>query len=289
MSRMNLSVNSGPKGLASHAFTLIELMAASTVLSLLLLVMVGMQDQMSRAWNNANRRTDASREARAAFQMISSDLSTLLTRQQTNMDGYVGSIAITNQGLPFFYSSNGTVSGNLALPATRQNTSSFLFGVSGRKSTGPTNPDFVIFGYYIGLATNTNVSGFTTTNYSLYRYTAPNALAALRGGLGGNLNSLFPDIATNSEILARNTCNLRIIFYNSTDSGKAVTNGANHRVFSACTSNNYSGSKIHIEFSTYPEEMASRIPLSSWAQSNNIQKYARSFEFRVDIPRTITH
>jgi len=48
------------------AFTLIELMAATTVLSVILLMMVGMQDQMSKAWSNANRRTDATREARAA-------------------------------------------------------------------------------------------------------------------------------------------------------------------------------------------------------------------------------
>ena len=48
------------------AFTLIELMAATTVLSVVLLMMVGMQDQMSKAWSNANRRTDATREARAA-------------------------------------------------------------------------------------------------------------------------------------------------------------------------------------------------------------------------------
>ena len=49
------------------SFTLIELMAATSVLSVVLLMMVGMQDQMSRAWSNSNRRTDATREARAAL------------------------------------------------------------------------------------------------------------------------------------------------------------------------------------------------------------------------------
>jgi len=272
------------------AFTLIELMAATTVLSVILLMMVGMQDQMSKAWANSNRRTDATREARAAVQMISSDLSGLLTRQNTNMDGFVGSIAIANMGLPFVYSSNGVNSSGLNLPTSMQPGSSFLFGVCTKKSRSPTDPDLAIFGYYIGRRNGTNINGFPFTNYNLYRYVVPNnTAAALSGITTGNLNTLFPNIADNSEILARNTCNLRIRFYNSQNPGMPVTNGPNYRVFSACTANNYSGSKIHIELSAYPEDSAQKIPLTAWANSNNIQKYARSFEFRIDVPRTITH
>jgi len=281
------------------AFTLIELMAATTVLSVILLMMVGMQDQMSKAWSNSNRRTDATREARAAVQMISSDLSGLLTRQQTNMVdkttglNYVGSIAITNMGLPFVYSSNGVNSSGLALPAGIQSSSSFLFGVCTKKPRSPTDLDLAIFGYYIGKTNTTNINGFTTTNYNLYRYFVPTnnnkTVAALSGITTGNLNTLFPDIAANSEILARNTCNLRIRFYNSQNPGMPVTNGPNYRVFSGCTNNFYSGSKIHIELSAYPEDSAQKIPLTAWANSTNIQKYARSFEFRIDIPRTISN
>ena len=65
------------------AFTLIELMAATTVLSVILLMMVGMQDQMSKAWSNANRRTDATREARAASLLMARDLSTFAMRGKT--------------------------------------------------------------------------------------------------------------------------------------------------------------------------------------------------------------
>jgi len=273
------------------AFTLIELMAATTVLSVILLMMVGMQDQMAKAWSNSNRRTDATREARAAVQTISSDLSGLLTRQRTNMDGYVGSIAVTNMGLPFVYSSNGVNSSGLTLPSGIQPGASFLFGVCTKKPRVPTDLDLMIFGYYIGQTNTTNINGFTTTNYNLYRYVVPttNTVAALNGVTTGNLNTLFPNIAADSEILARNTCNLRIRFYNSQNAGMPVTNGPNYRVFSACTSNNYSGSKIHIELSAYPEDSAQKIPLTAWTNSANIQKYARSFEFRIDVPRTITH
>ena len=272
-------------------------MAATTVLSVILLMMVGMQDQMSKAWSNSNRRTDATREARAAVQMISSDLSGLLTRQNTNMVdkstgvNYPGSIAITNMGLPFVYSSNGVNSAGLTLPNGIQSGSSFLFGVCTKKSRSPTDLDLAIFGYYIGQTNTTNINGFATTNYNLYRYVVPTntTAAALNGITTGNLNTLFPDIAANSEILARNACNLRIRFYNSPDAGRAVTNGPNYRVFSACTANFYSGSKIHIEISAYPEDSAQKIPLTAWTNSANIQKYARSFEFRIDVARTITN
>jgi hypothetical protein len=272
-------------------------MAATTVLSIILLMMVGMQDQMSKAWSNSNRRTDATREARAAVQMISSDLSGLLTRQKTNMVNrntglnYVGSIAIANMGLPFVYSSNGVNSAGLTLPTGIQASSSFLFGVCTKKSRSPTDLDLAIFGYYIGQTNTTNINGFTTTNYNLYRYVVPTntTAAALNGITTGNLNTLFPDIAANSEILARNTCNLRIIFYDSKTTRMSVTNGPNYRIFSPCTLNYYSGSKIHIELSAYPEDSAQKIPLTAWTNSANIQKYARSFEFRIDVPRTISH
>jgi len=271
-------------------FTLIELMAATTVLSVVLLMMVGMQDQMSKAWSNSNRRTDATREARAAVQMISSDLSGLLTRQKINMN-FPGSIAITNMGLPFVYSSNGVNSSGLDLPAGIQSGSSFLFGVCTKKSRGSNDPDLAIFGYYISQTNTTNINGFTNSSYNLYRYLLPTnkTVAALNAVTNGSFTNLFPLIASNSEILARNTCNLRIRFYNSQNPGMPVINGPNYRVFSACSSNNYSGSKIQIEISAYPEDSAQKIPLTDWTNSANIQKYARSFEFRIDVPRTVSH
>jgi hypothetical protein len=205
---------------------------------------------------------------------------------------HVGSIAITNKGLPFVYSSNGVNLSTLTLPAGIQTNSSFLFGVCTKKSRSPTDPDLAIFGYYIGQTNGTNINGFPFTNYNLYRYVVPttNTVTALNGVASGSLTTLFPDIAANSEILARNACNLRIRFYNSQNPGMPVINGPNYRVFSACSSNFYSGSKIHIELSAYPEDSAQKFSsLTNWANSNNIRAYARSFEFRIDVPRTIGH
>jgi len=265
-------------------FTLIELMAATTVLSIILLMMVGMQDQMSKAWSNSNRRTDATREARAACRLMAQDLTCLVFRKTEN-NNEASTIALTNQGIPFLYSSNGA--GSLITIPTPQSSASYLFGISSRRASGANPGDLAIVGYYIASATTTNVNGFTNTTYNLYRHYVPASNAV------NNLNAWFASKTptdlfdpTNAEILARNTCNLRITAYNrQEDPGDQVTNGLNYRFQSGGQSTYYGGSKIQVEISVYPEDFAQKIPYTDWGKSENIRKYARSYEFRVDIPR----
>ncbi len=268
-------------------FTLIELMAATTVLSIILLMMVGMQDQMSRAWSNSNRRTDATREARAACRLMAQDLSGLVFRR-TNTDSVdcIPAALLTN-GVPFLYSSNGI--GPITIPSN-QPSASYFFGLSARKPSGIGSEDLGIFGYYIAAKLTTNVSGFVTTSYNLYRHYVPASNAV------NNLNAWFSSTTkdagdlfnpTNAEILARNCCNLRITFYNrrDTDGKYAVTNGLNYSCDSGGVTTYFSGSKIQVEISVYPEDFAQRIPYTDWGNSTNIRKFARSYDFRIDIPR----
>ena len=267
------------------AFTLVELMAATTVLSIILLMMVGMQDQMSKAWSNSNRRTDATREARAACRLMAQDLSCLVFRRTNNNTADSIPVAHLKNGVPFLYSSNGI--GPITIPSN-QPSASYFFGLSARKPSGSGPEDFGIFGYYIASQLTTNVSGFVTTNYNLYRHYVPASNAV------NNLNTWFSSRSvadlfdpTNAEILARNTCNLRITFYNRRDAnGKyAVTNGLNYSCESSGTATYFSGNKIQVEISVYPEDFAQRIPYTNWEKSENIRKFARSYEFRIDIPR----
>jgi type II secretory pathway component PulJ len=269
------------------AFTLIELMAATTVLSVVLLMMVGMQDQMSKAWSNSNRRTDATREARAACRLMAQDLSSLVFRRTNNDSADSIPAALLTQGIPFLYSSNGT--GPITIPS-KQPSASYFFGLSARKPSGSGPEDLGIFGYYIASTSTTNVSGFVTTNFNLYRHYVPASNAV------NNLNTWFSSTTkdagdlfnpTNAEILARNTCNLRITFYNRRDaSGSyAVTNGLNYSCESGGTATYFSGNKIQVEISVYPEDFAQRIPYTDWEKSENIRKFARSYEFRIDLPR----
>jgi len=268
------------------AFTLIELMAATTVLSIILLMMVGMQDQMSKAWSNSNRRTDATREARAACRLMAQDLSGLVFRRTNNDTADSIPPALLKKGVPFLYSSNGA-GGPITIP-TPQSSASYFFGISSRQASGANPGDLAIVGYYIASATTTNVNGFTNTTYNLYRHYVPasNAVNNLDAWFAStNPTDLFNP--TNAEILASNTCNLRITFYNRRDAdGKyAVTNGLNYSCESSGTVGYFAGNKIQVEISVYPEDFAQKIPYTDWAKSENIRKFARSYEFRVDIPR----
>ena len=267
------------------AFTLIELMAATTVLSVVLLMMVGMQDQMSKAWSNANRRTDATREARAACLLMARDLSTFAMRGKAfgRFDSFQTNL--TNAAVPFYYF-NG--SGGIA-PGGAPNCAQF-FGLIPQVSKGTDPADIALVGYYIALATNTNVNGFTTTSWNLFRYyIAPsNAAAGIAAWLStpnGTATNLFTNIANNSEILARNACNLQIIIYGSTTATSGqITNGLNFSN-NGSTSGFYRGNKLGIELSFYPDDSARKITNSAWLNTANIQKYARSFEFKIDCPK----
>jgi hypothetical protein len=171
-----------------------------------------------------------------------------------------------------------------------QSSASYLFGLSARKPSGSGPEDFGIFGYYIASATAINVNGFTNTTYNLYRHYVPASNAV------NNLNTWFSSTTkdagalfnpTNAEILARNTCNLRITFYNrrDDDGSYAATNGLNYSCESGGQDTYFSGNKIQVEISVYPEDFAQRIPYKDWGKSENIRKFARSYEFRVDMPR----
>ena len=254
-------------------------MAATTVLSIILLMMVGMQDQMSKAWANSNRRTDATREARAACILMARDLSTFAMRGQAfgRFDSFQTNL--TNAGVPFYYY-NGP--GGL-VPGGAPNCAQF-FGLIPQASKTNDPADIALIGYYIAPATNTNANGFVTTSYNLFRYyIAPsNAAAGIATWLSspnGTANALFTNIATNSEILARNACNLQIKIY----SGTTMNNGLNFSNKGA-SGGFYRGNKMGIELSFYPEDTAQKITNTAWMNTTNIQKYARSFELKVDCP-----
>jgi prepilin-type N-terminal cleavage/methylation domain-containing protein len=268
-------------GYCITGFTLIELMAATTVLSIILLMMVGMQDQMSKAWSNSNRRTDATREARAAVSLMAADLTCPIFRTRTNSskkDEFAYSVL--NKGLPFVYSSNGTGSG---LTITNiQPGSSCLFFVAPTKTSATGSSDLALIGYFVGQTNGTNINGFLTTNYNLYRYYVPNSAAPLASWFSNaTITNLFNNVPANSEMLARNVANLQILFYNE---GQPIVEGANYTNNTSGTT--YRGNKLQIALTLYPEEIAQKFTtLQNWTNSGNIRRYARSFEFRVDCPR----
>ena len=259
---------------AARSFTLIELMCASTLLSVILLMMVGMQDQMSKAWKNSNRRMDATREARAALRMMSSDLGNLFFR--TNTDG--STMAYNPSESPVPMAILNDAARKLTLPNMNnvQQGSVALFALVQRQPAVP-NPnalfdEFSAVGYYIGSGTNVNVNGVSQTTYNLYRYfrTGTNLTPALIAYLQAkNATSSVAGIfqpSANDEILAR-------MF--------SVIEGLGNKTL-------YHGNKYQFELTTYPDDVVvSGVlgDLSQWSSKANVQKYGRTFEGRKNLER----
>lgn len=262
------------RGIAS--FTLIELLAATAVLSSVLLLMVGMQDQMSRAWNNANRRTETGREARAALRMMATDLAALKTRRPTSgpvMQSVAG--AVTSAPIPFyFYAPAGrrVSPPSLVIPNYQTNTG-IIFGLVTRA-----NGDLNLVGYYVARRATTNLNGLVQTNAHLFRYRRdPGETATALSAYFGATNSiptLFPGIdPTRDDILAYNVTGLSIL---------AMGQGVNSNWFNfTLPEEPNQGSRFHITLHLLPEEIAQRLGPNDWGTSNTLAKFARSYEFRL--------
>lgn len=74
-----------PRSLASLSFTLVEILAATGILSVLMTIMFGILQQTSVGWQAANRRVEASQVARLAMDQIASDLENCVAVAQAGV------------------------------------------------------------------------------------------------------------------------------------------------------------------------------------------------------------
>jgi len=278
-------------GSTAHSFTLIELMCASTLLSVILLMMVGMQDQMSKAWKNSNRRMDATREARAALRMMNNDLGNLFFRTNTSGSTYAYNPSRSPVPLALIKNPSTTIS----IPNAQPDSWAIFALVQRQPSVPSPNANFDEFcavGYYIGSGVTTNVNGGVQTNYNLYRYfrTGTNLTTNLISYLqsanaSASVAGLFAP-SGNDEILARNTCNLQVTVY---PNGSVPANGLLFSVLEGTgNSSFYHGNRYQIELTTYPDDVVvSGVlgSLSKWADAINVRKYGRTFESRKNLER----
>ena len=70
---------------SSPSFTLVEILVATAILSILMAIMFGILQQTSAGWQAANRRVEASQVARLAMDQIASDLENCVAVAQANV------------------------------------------------------------------------------------------------------------------------------------------------------------------------------------------------------------
>ncbi|HEY5814487.1 MAG TPA: prepilin-type N-terminal cleavage/methylation domain-containing protein [Terrimicrobiaceae bacterium] len=167
-------------------FTLIEMLAAMAVLSLLVVAMMAIVESATKLWRDSEGRTDACREARAALLIMARDLSNAVAG--TNVDfmkfNLRSGAAGTDYGSNVFFLAS--------LPASAQSASS--------------KSDVCEIGYFLALD---RTAASTNRTLNLYRYfrNSNQTFSNL------STSSLFTNIttgATGEELVARNVVGMKI-------------------------------------------------------------------------------
>ena len=180
----------------SSAFSLLELLVAVSVLSILLVILLNIVQGATSLWRTSENKVEAYREARAALQVMSSDLRNILP--STNFA---------------FFRTNLTNTPNLGflttLPISSQNPASLS--------------DVCTVGYFLAYSNKSPVAGATgRQSYNLYRYfvesneTFANLITDAAAVL--DFDSEFPP-----EILARNVVSFNATYSVTNSSGNFTT------------------------------------------------------------------
>ena len=179
---------------APRAFSLLEILVAISVLSILLVVLLNIVQGATSLWRGSENKVEAYREARAALQVMSSDLKNILPT--TNTD---------------FFRTNLTNTPNIgflaALPISSQDTTS-------------SKSDICAVGYFVAYDNKSPIAGANgRQSYNFYRYfVESNETFEKLTDASGPTDVLDFDSDFPPEILARN-----VVGFNATYS---VTNAA---------------------------------------------------------------
>ncbi len=186
----------------SQGFTLVELLVAMTVLTVLMVLLFGFFDQATKAWQSSEKTVDAFREARAALHYLKRDLQSMVVN-----DDIPWVIYVDPQVVPADL-------GPIAANAPPQAHGKVLFFISAQPPDAQ-NPlhgrgDLCSVGYYLNY---TPGQGQTGPGYKLYRYfqssdpTWSNAGFGLLPFLQASGNLFSPAATVNDEVIARNVTN----------------------------------------------------------------------------------
>ena len=178
----------------SPAFSLLELLVAISVLSILLVILLNIVQGATSLWRGSENKVEAYREARAALQVMASDLKNILPT--TNTD---------------FFRTNLTNSPNIgflaALPISSQDTTS-------------SKSDVCTVGYFLAYNNKSPVAGTSgRQSYNLYRYFVESN-ETFTNLTANSTTALTISFDTNHfEILARNIVDFQTTYFVTNSSG----------------------------------------------------------------------
>lgn len=228
---------------AARSFTLVELMAATTVLALLMVALVGMFDQAMRGWQNAQRGIDARREVRAALQFLEADLRGLFVAPGRP----VFNDLVDTHGFGFDYNSRIT----------------FLTVLSSNAQAAGNAGDLCAVQYSVEL---TNNSYRLIRRQQMSRDLFPILLA------NPNITQADTYFQGNPEV---GELALNVIYFRA--ELKTLTNLAARIEGSSTNRPDF----VQMELTAYPRQVAQGFASrNDWTKTANIQKYAKTYLWR---------
>lgn len=254
----------GSERRANRSFTLVEILVATAITSLLLMGMTGIFDQAMKAWRLASRRGDAEREVRATLTMMQKDLSSLVI--QSNLPVY----RITNPA-------NANFIGPGRSPDYSGSVAIFFLTLLSPSGQAGDSGDLCGVGYYVAWDS-------VTQSYNLYRYlrTSSQLLPALSGFLARSdpiesRTGLFPANNNPDELVGANVVNFRAEYKTlpplfgdvTSQDGPVITERPGY---------------VQLELTAFGSEAARTFSSSNdWLATTNIQRKARTYLWRVDL------
>ena len=170
----------------SPAFSLLEVLVAISVLSIILVILLNIVQNATSLWRGAENKVETYREARAGLQVMSSDLKNILPT--TNAD---------------FFRTNLTNSPNIgflaALPISSQDTTT-------------SKSDICAVGYFVAYDNKSPVAGDNgRQSYNLYRYFVESNETFMK--IKNNPESGLDIDPERLEILARNVIDFNASYF----------------------------------------------------------------------------
>lgn len=189
---------------ASASFTLVEILTATAVLSILFLIMFGMLQQVSTGWQAANRRVEASQAARLAFEQIAQGLENCVVVRRVSQT-VPGSAAATNlaYGFAFYDGATNPITSSWVVQTVTLPNDMIFFVTPARSSLRTGGEDLEEIGYVPVWVNRTSAGAPGYGNVRIGRYVllehrASAELVQTVGGVRSTNEVPASDFMTNS-------------------------------------------------------------------------------------------
>jgi len=265
------------KACVKKGFSLLELLVALAVFSILVVLLMSMVDTATKLWRTNENRIDSYREARAVVSIVTRDLQSALAAGKTN----------------YFKLNDATLRPNGSSSGTNASQLFFLSTLPGAAqwsaTSGANKSDLCQVGYFLGFGKSSASSNSSVNTMNLYRYFLPSDATYSR--LTNNPSQLFPNtlnlVDPNVELLARNIVSFQVNAYNYSTTTNTNSGVVSHQMIAYTPANDHPlPDLVEVTIQAVNQETSARLTnAASWSATNSspIVENIQTFKTRIHL------